>query len=200
MMDSSNSATQPPSPRGGASRAVEANGFNRAVLPLLLEQLPFVYPDEGRARPTRAKYSISCSAFLGHSGIMSTWPTELDFRVTHSKQTTSHFLIDNFCALLRWQASKSTTVRWQCAFLSSLACPPQRLPAEADRTSNLGLLNSSSNRPSPRLEMPVSHRKQTIEPISNRPYFAVCKKAVLSASNPVSLLSTFDCHLWTTHV
>src|SRR5689334_25264228 len=193
MMDSSNSATQPPSPRGGASRAVEANGFNRAVLPLLLEQLPF-------ARLTRAKYPISCSAFLGHSGIMSTWPTELDFHVTRSKQATSHFLIDNFCAHLRRQASKSTIVPWQCALLSSLACPPQQLPAEADRTSDLGFLNSSSNRPSPRLEMPVSHRKQTTGPISNRPKSTVCKFAVLRALFPNSQLSTLDSQLRANHV
>ena len=202
-MDSSNSATQPPSPRGGASRAVEANGFNRAVLPLLLEQLPF-------ARLTRAKYPISCSAFLGHSGIMSTWPTELDFHVTRSKQATSQFLIDNFCTHLRRQASKSAIVRSADYCHSparrslgeggSLACPPQHLPAEADRTSSLGFLNSGSNRPSPRLEMPVSHRKQTTGPISNRPKSTVCKFAVLRALFPNSKLSTLDSQLRASHV
>lgn len=38
---------------------------------------------------------------------------------------------------------------------------------------------SNSNRPAPRLEMPVSHRKQTVEAISNRPQFALCNFASL---------------------
>ena len=144
------------------------------------------------------------------NGIMSTLGAKLDYHVTRSKQATSQFLIDNFCTHLRRQASKSTIVRSADYCHSparrslgeggSLACPPQHLPAEADRTSDLGFLNSSSNRPSPRLEMPVSHRKQTTGPISNRPNSTVCKFAVLRSLIRNSKLSTLDSQLRASHV
>ena len=84
--------------------------------------------------------------------------SKLDFRLTPSKQTTSHLLIDNFCT----------------------GSAPLPFP-----TSSLGLQTSSSNRPSPRLEILVSHRKQTVGPISNRPKFALCNFRCLSFSASV---------------
>ena len=161
--------------RRGAACAVHGHGGtcpersrgDRAVAQAPLEHLTF-------ARFIRAKYSISGSVFLGRFRIMSTCAAKLDHLSTHSKKSISHFLIDNFGARV-------------------LRRPPQQPVAEAGPTSNLESRTSSNpNRPSPRLEMPVSHRKQRVGPISNRPQFAFCKKAVLSASNPISLLSTFD--------
>ena len=84
----------------------------------------------------------------------------LDSSLSHTKHTTSQFLIEN-----------------SCTFSSPLTL----------LTSDLESLNSSSNRPSPRLEMPVSHRKQTTGPISNRPKFALCNFRCLSFSASVPL-------------
>jgi hypothetical protein len=53
-------------------------------------------------------------------------------------------------------------------------CQPEPHIAEADRTSCNKPLTSISNRHNPELEMPVSHRKQTIGTISNRHKFAFC--------------------------
>ena len=100
---------------------------------------------------------------------------KLDFRLTPSKQTISHFLIDNSCT----------------------GSAPLPFP-----TSNLEHQTSSSNRPSPRLEILVSHRKQTVGPISNRPKFALCNFRCLSFSASVppchfassSLLIANDMH------
>src|SRR5690348_3175000 len=82
---------------------------------------------------------------------------KLDFSLTHSKQTTSHFLIDNFGGF-------------------SPLRPPK--PAAAGEGGSL-----FSNRQIPELESPVSHRKQTIGPISNRHKFAFCNFLLLLASS-----------------
>ncbi|HEV2488595.1 MAG TPA: hypothetical protein VGT03_02210 [Candidatus Acidoferrales bacterium] len=101
-------------------------------------------------------------------------PKKLDSSLSLRNYSTSHFLIDNFCMFFR-----------------PVLPPASYLKPPAFRISN---------RPSPRLEMPVSHRKQTIAPISNRPQFALCnflfrapaasKQALAKAGNsPLSLLS-----------
>ena len=56
-------------------------------------------------------------------GIMSTSSAKLDFPPNPTKSTTSKFLIDNFCMLLRSPASKSTSVGSCGALHSPLACP-----------------------------------------------------------------------------
>ena len=87
-----------------------------------------------------------------------TIPKSLEFSLTRTKHSTSHFLIDNFRA-----------------GFASLDLP----------TSNLELPTSSSNRPSPRLETLVSHRKQTVGPISNRPQFALCNSLICAPDAPM---------------
>ncbi|HEV2490420.1 MAG TPA: amidohydrolase family protein [Candidatus Acidoferrales bacterium] len=88
----------------------------------------------------------------------------LDQDPTFTKQSTSHFLIDNSCAPF------------------GLLCLP---------TSKIEPPTSSPNRPSPRLEIPVSHRKQRIGPISNRPYFAFYNSRILGITALVlGLLAT----------
>ena len=97
------------------------------------------------ARSTPFVYSCQCAL------------PKLDFSLTHSKQTTSHFLIDNFGAF-------------------SPLRPPK--PAAAGEGGSL-----FSNRQIPELESPVSHRKQRIGPISNRHKFAFCNFLLLLASS-----------------
>jgi hypothetical protein len=84
-------------------------------------------------------------------------PKLLDFPLTHRKHSTSHFLIDNF------ERSLAFTV-------------PKHSSAEAGHSPLI------SNRPCPRLETPVSHRKQTIAPTSNRPQFAFFNSPLSSSS------------------
>lgn len=79
--------------------------------------------------------------------------SKLDFRLNQRKQSISQFLIDNFGAHV-------------------LRRLPRQVVAQEDRTSNLKHPMTRSNRPSLRLEMPVSDRKQSPGLISNRPYFA----------------------------
>ena len=159
--------------------------------------------------------------------IMSTWLAKLGRHVTHSKQTTSHFLIDNFEDVFerasaianftyaffnrqyqlleplvshRKQRTEDFLIDKFCPITQPRPCHPSFPPSKATtaRASSLEPpAPRNSNRPSPRLERPVSHRKQTIDPFSNRPYFAVCKIALLSALLPFSQLSTLDSQLWT---
>ena len=68
----------------------------------------------------------------------------LDFPLTHTKHATSRFLIDNF----HRPSTPAIVSRSSASFASSASC--------------------ISNRHSPRLETPVSHRKQTIGALSNR--------------------------------
>lgn len=81
---------------------------------------------------------------------------KLEIPLTVIKSTTSKFLIDNFGA--------SFPLR-----------PPKRFIAKAGPASSFKPPASSSNRPSPRLEISVSPRKQRIAAVSNRPNFAVIK-------------------------
>jgi len=75
---------------------------------------------------------------------------ELESLVSYRKQRTESFLIAKFRPMLR----SRHTVSFQNLFPASL--PPC-------------FFASVSNRPAPRLESPVSYRKQTIGPDSNRP-------------------------------
>ena len=102
-----------------------------------------------RTRPASNEGS-AVGLWTGVPRIMSTYLTKLDFSSTLAKSITSNFLIDNFQQVSSHVAGSSSSA----SFASSASC--------------------ISNRPSPRLESPVSHRKQTIAPISNRPKFAVC--------------------------
>ena len=123
------------------------------------------------------------------SGIMSPCPAKLDSVVTHSKQITPHFQIDNFQRHLSEVVDPEQSRRVE-------PHAPKRFLAKVVPTSSLESRTSSNpNRPSPRLEMPVSYRKQTTGPISNRPKSAVCKIPVLRALIPNSQLSTLDCQL-----
>ena len=103
---------------------------------------------------------------LAPSRITSTISAKLDFSLTCSNQSTSQFLIDNFCS---------------GSDCSSLVTRHLSLP---------------SNRPSPRLEILVNHRRQRIGPISNRPKFAVCKFHCSSflASSPLLIANDMHSH------
>jgi hypothetical protein len=96
---------------------------------------------------------------LPEENLTEIWPipkrqkAKLDHRVTHTKHTTSHFLIDNFRVLY----------------------PPFSFPACSIQTP----ASRISNRHIPELESLVSHRKQRIGPRSNRHKFAFCNFAFL---------------------
>ena len=103
---------------------------------------------------------------------------KLESCLSYRKHTISQFLIDNSCKSF--------------------------FPAAASPASSLKPLASRPNRPSPRLEMPVSHRKQTIGPISNRPQFAFYNFALVGSGRLRTTfaletypprLSTDDCKL-----
>ena len=85
--------------------------------------------------------------------IMSTYLTKLDCSSTLAESTTFQFLIDNF-----QQVSSRVGGSWSSASFASFASSASCI----------------SNRHTPRLEMPVSHRKQRIGPLSNRHKFAFC--------------------------
>ena len=98
----------------------------------------------------------------------------LEILLTRPKSITSDFLIDNFCT-----PSASLFVR----------------------TSSFEPPTSSSNRHIPELESPVSHRKQRIEPTSNRHKIAFCNFRLHAPAAPHPLparnsrLSTIICQL-----
>ena len=209
MMNSPNSTTQPPSLRGAA-----------APRPLFQHTTTACHPEPGRCKtgPPRSTVSRawgisanggegSASGFcVGAAGIMSAWPAKLDYRVTRSKQITSHFLIDNFCTHLRRHASKSTIVRSADYCHSparrslgeggSLACPPQQLPAEADRASSLKPLASRANRQYEILEPHVSHRKQRVGDFLIAKFRPIIRQLEHLVPNAVcSRLSTVDSRL-----
>ena len=108
----------------------------------------------------------------------------LDFSLTSPKSATSEFLIDNF-----QRVSSRNAMPLSFASFAPFASSPSCI----------------SNRPTPRLETPVSHRKQTIAPISNRPQFvfsnfalrapAASKHAVAKAGPwPLSSLIANETH------
>ena len=131
------------------------------------------------------------------SSVATSIPTptlqKLEISLTAPKSTASQFLIDTWNGFSLKPSTLSAAEGSRPVACSSLACPPQpwrrrtgpphvrpftapkHLAAKAV-CFRLSTVDSRllSNRPSPRLEMPASHRKQTIGPISNRPKFAVC--------------------------
>ena len=146
---------------------------------------------------------------------------KLGISLTLPKSTTFEFLIDNWNGFSLKPSTLSAAEGSRPVACSPLACPPQpwrrrtgpphvgpftapKLLAARAVCSRLSTVDSRllSNRPSPRLEIPASHRKQTIAPISNRPKFAVCNlrsfsflaslPPCLSASSP--LLIANDMH------
>jgi hypothetical protein len=86
---------------------------------------------------------------------------ELQTPLNHRKQRTENFLIANFGAIPDLQSCSKTSL----CFL--------RTPSVQSRTS-------SSNRHTPRLEMLVSHRKQTTGPRSNRHKIAFCEPSAIT--------------------
>jgi len=146
-------------------RASSGHGFSHAVPSTLLDQQPFARLFDSRSlRRASAKYLPLLSAPQPSAHIMSTSPAKLDSRVSHPKSITSNFLIDNFQQVSSHVAGSSSSASF-ASFASSASC--------------------ISNRPCPRLESPVSHRKQTIAPISNRPKFAFCNLPLAAPKQPV---------------
>jgi hypothetical protein len=103
--------------------------------------------------------------------------------LTPSKSATSQFLIDNF------ERSFALNPPWRVEATTA----SKQLAAQAG--------HSIFNRPAPRLETLVSHRKQTFALISNRPQFAFYNSGVSSRSgrfcttSSCSRLSTINCQL-----
>jgi hypothetical protein len=101
---------------------------------------------------------------------------ELESLVSYRKQRTEGFLIAKFRHMLR----SRRTVSFQNLFPASL--PPC-------------FFTSVSNRPAPRLESPVSYRKQTIGPGSNRPKNAKMKFFLVLFGKPrEALRKIFSSH------
>jgi hypothetical protein len=100
--------------------------------------------------------------------------------LTRRKHNTSQFLIDNFGACLTRRPPRAD---------ESPLVPPKRFSTEAGPTSKLEPPTSSPNRHTPRLESPVSHRKQTIGPHPNRHKFAFCERAAFTLPAPSQIPS-----------
>ena len=134
---------------------------------------------------------------------------KLEILLTALKSFTSKFLIDNWNGFSSKPSTLSAAEGSRPVACSSLACPPQpwrrrtgpphvrpfpalkHLAAKAV-CSRLSTVDSRllSNRPSPRLEIPVSPRKQTIAPIPNRPKFAFCNSRPLAALKGLNVPSS----------
>jgi hypothetical protein len=139
---------------------------NHANDSLPRNELPAEIPALARRISNRHKFTFCNFSFSRRSvlhspasNFQSLASKLLAFALTPPKSSTSQFLIDNFCGDFT----------------------PVFHPSLATNHSPL-----HSNRPAPRLEMPVSYRKQNIGPISNRPKFAVCNSFL---SRRVSTLS-----------
>ena len=152
------------------------NSSSQPKLPSILAGPELLHPERSRRVPRRrpaGRLDEARTAVYGPAKFMSICTAELARNVSHTKQNTSQFLIDNFGAHI-------------------LQRPPQRRIADAYRTSNLEPPTSSPNRPSPRLEMPVSHRKQTAGPISNRPQIAFSNSRYFRAPSSASPTSNLE--------
>ena len=110
------------------------------------------------ARVNPAAQQFFCS-YHDSFRIMSTSTAKLDFFISPIVSITSKSLIDNLNGFSMKPFTLSVVVGSHSLACSSLV------------TRHLSLF---SNRPSPRLEIPVSYRKQRIGTISNRPKFALC--------------------------
>lgn len=138
------------------------NGFG--MKPITLSEVegslyPKLQPDHSELR------SFARSAGSQLSTLNSLLPSdrqtpELGIDLSHRKQRTEVFLIAKFGALFPLH-------------------PPKHASAKA------GPARRISNRPCPRLEMPVSCRKQRIGPLSNRPKIAILNSASNSRSSCV---------------
>ena len=118
------------------------------------------------AGPTPFVYSCQCAL------------PKLDFSLTHSKQTTSQFLIDY---LNSFSIKPFTLSAVEGSYpLPQLASVPLSSPSFDSCASSTSRI---SNRQIPELESPVSYRKQRIGPISNRHKFAFCNFLLLLASS-----------------
>ena len=138
-------------------RASSGHGFSHAVQTRPQKASPFARLfDSPRLRRASARYSPCLFPPSGSKGIMSTSDAKLDFHVSQLKSITSIFLIDNSC-----------THSWSQAFPASSFQPPA---------------SRNSNRHIPELETGLSHRKQSIGPLSNRHKFAFCQRAALTLS------------------
>ena len=73
--------------------------------------------------PLALAHAAHLAYSVASSRIMSTNSAKLDFSLSPAQSTTSNFLIDNFCTLLRSPASKRTSVGNSGAHHSPLACP-----------------------------------------------------------------------------
>ena len=169
MLNLSNTAPRSGRPSDPATVASSGHGFSRAVQTRPGEPYPFALLSKSRCpRHASAKYSA-----LRVNGNQT---PKLVQGLTYTKHSTSHFLIDNFRASAPLAAP--TTPR-RSERRREQATPKAGLPAVAlakvsPASSPQPPPSSTSNRPHPRLEMPVSYRKQTVGPISNRPQFALC--------------------------
>jgi hypothetical protein len=128
------------------NRDLSGHGINRAVPLTLLEHPPFV-------RLTRARCSSSLRQADAIIELCQLAP-KLDFRLNYTKHSTSQFLIDNFRASV------------------PLATPIRLVHRDAGMTAKVGPAYEFSNRESKLLETPVSYRKQTTAPRSNREEFS----------------------------
>ncbi|HEV2297372.1 MAG TPA: hypothetical protein VGR72_02510 [Candidatus Acidoferrales bacterium] len=114
---------------------------------------------------------------------------------SHCSQSTYQFLIEN-----EFHCAKSTFQSFQSHKLLELLLSDRKSSTSQFLIDNFGdlfvpLVPSAlainfmplrSNRPSPRLEMPVNHRKQKAEASSNRPQIAIrnlCAVSALSLTN-----------------
>jgi hypothetical protein len=165
--------------------SLSGHGFNRAVSATLPVRL----------QPLGMRLSLC------HCGISPTRARLLDFPLTNRKRRASHFLIDNFERSSASSFSRTRNFRHQISSSSNRQSPQLEtlVSHRKQRTGNFliakfrhmlrsaltditpifpfstfGFESASviSNRPSPRLEMPVSHRKQKTGPLSNRPQIA----------------------------
>ena len=115
-----------------------------------------------RAQNGTLPHRLQAASTHQNNPIPDRQPKLLDCSLSIRKQSTSHFLIDNF----RQVSSPGSECRSSASF-ASFASPASRI----------------SNRHTPRLGMPVSHRKQRVAPISNRHKFIFCNSASLHAQS-----------------
>src|SRR5690348_1236636 len=123
---------------------------------------------------------------------------KLELPLTMPKSITSNFLIDNLGACLTRRPPQlpspdaDRTSKSQ-VFTLVAAEGSQPLPwSSASFASFASSTSCISNRQIPELESPVSHRKQTIGPLSNRHKFAFCnfRLLLIPASLPPCLLAS----------
>jgi|SRR5690348_13668015 len=100
----------------------------------------------------------------------------LDFSLTSPNSITSNFLIDNFGVCL----TRRPPWRRTAAAEGSHSAPLSFASAASFASSPFCI----SNRPAPRLETPVSYRKQEMALISNRPQFVLSNFALRAPAAP----------------